>query len=321
MLLAACADFARIPGCTVLTTWDARLGAFPLANVRAAVVRHPADERAAFERLCGESDAVLVIAPEFDALLADRQTWAARRGTQCLGSSPEAIELAADKLRLAAHLRQFGLPTIETEELPGSAAAWSWPDGDDADSASWVIKPRFGAGSLHAYRVSVREDFETVLRAYADLGSHWPAVRQPHVAGQAASVGVLVGRNPFHVDVFPPGAQRLSNDGRFQYLGGQISGTARLSAEHEAIVRRACESIPGLAGYAGLDILFPADDPERLVIVEINPRLTTSYLGYRALAQTNLMARLIDRAECSEAFAWSHRTVRFAPDGTLETTE
>jgi len=321
MLLAACADFARIPRCTVLTTWDARLGAFPLLNVRAAVVRQPADERAAFERLCTESDAVLVIAPEFNALLADRQTWAARRGTHCLGSSPGAIELAADKLRLAAHLKQHGLPTIEAEELPGSAAAWSWPAGDDAASASWVVKPRFGAGSLHTYRVESRDDFEAVRRAYAELGASWPAIRQPYVKGEAASVGVLVGRDPFHIDVFPPGTQRLSDDGRFQYLGGQISGAARLSPEHEDIVRRACESIPGLAGYAGLDILFPADDPERLVIVEINPRLTTSYLGYRALAQTNLMARLLDRARRTDQIAWRHRTVRFAPDGTLETTE
>ncbi|MGE3313681.1 MAG: ATP-dependent carboxylate-amine ligase, partial [Planctomycetaceae bacterium] len=68
MLLAACADFSRIPNVQVVTTWDSRLGPFPLSAVE-AVRTDPSRELQEFDRLIGECDAAFVIAPEFDQIL------------------------------------------------------------------------------------------------------------------------------------------------------------------------------------------------------------------------------------------------------------
>jgi predicted ATP-grasp superfamily ATP-dependent carboligase len=65
MLLAACADFARISGCEVHTTWDGRLGAFPLETINAHVVRGAREECMSFDALAAQCDFTFMIAPEF----------------------------------------------------------------------------------------------------------------------------------------------------------------------------------------------------------------------------------------------------------------
>jgi predicted ATP-grasp superfamily ATP-dependent carboligase len=55
--------------------------------------------------------------------------------------------------------------------------------------------------------------------------------------------------------------------------------------------RRAIEAVPGLKGYVGVDLVLADDGADQ--VIEINPRLTTSYLGLRALAETNLAEAML----------------------------
>ena len=74
----------------------------------------------------------------------------------------------------------------------------------------------------------------------------------------------------------------------------------------------------GLAGYVGVDlVLGAADDGGEDRTIEINPRLTTSYVGLRALAEANLAEVLVKvvRGEVVPAVAWRPGTVSFRADG------
>ncbi len=73
-------------------------------------------------------------------------------------------------------------------------------------------------------------------------------------------------------------------------------------------------SVPGLRGWVGVDLVLPDDGPP--VVVEINPRLTTSYLGYRRLTGTNLAERWL-RGAANGTIAWGRRRVDFRPDGEV----
>jgi len=42
---------------------------------------------------------------------------------------------------------------------------------------------------------------------------------------------------------------------------------------------RTCNALPGLRGYIGVDLVLTESDA---VVIEVNPRLTTSYLGLRS---------------------------------------
>ena len=89
----------------------------------------------------------------------------------------------------------------------------------------------------------------------------------------------------------------LSEDGRLQYVGGRIPLPAPLAARATRLSDEAVRAVAGLQGYVGVDVVLgPARDGSLDAVIEINPRLTTSYVGLRVLTQGNLaevMLRLV----------------------------
>jgi predicted ATP-grasp superfamily ATP-dependent carboligase len=142
------------------------------------------------------------------------------------------------------------------------------------------------------------------------------AIIQPFIAGQSLSVAAIVDEPSQVVHVFPAGRQHLSDDGRFHYQGGTIPARLPETVDPAELVTRACRSIRGLSGYIGFDLLLT--DARQLLIVEANPRLTTAYLGYRALAKENLAARMLHPAT-THPIDWRSESVEFTPDGRLRT--
>src|SRR5439155_14917722 len=107
MLSALLQDFVAIPEAKVVTLLQADLPALPGIECRRI---GPESERAAFHSLCRQADYTLVIAPEFDGLLAERCRWVAETGGRSLGSSLPAVLLAADKLELGRRLLKAQVP-------------------------------------------------------------------------------------------------------------------------------------------------------------------------------------------------------------------
>lgn len=305
MLAAIVEDFERIPGIHVAT-----LLAGDLAE---SVGRHcrridAADEPKAFREVAVDADAALIIAPEFDDLLSRRTGWAIAAGCRILGCNHDAIRLTGDKLRLARWLGERNIPTQPTHGL--SAAA------PPANSFPFVLKPRDGAGSQATFLVRSTDQWTAVLD---QARTEWPGgdfIVQPCHGGQAASVAFLIGANQV---VSTPGAlQHLSDDGRFRYVGGTAPLPMLWHERAIALARRAVDAVPGLQGYIGVDLaLGRAPDGSEDVIIEINPRLTTSYIGLRRLTRTNLAELWLRlwRGERVEEPVWSDRPVEFTPDG------
>ena len=312
MMAALSDDFARGPGVEVRTLVH--------------------DDENAFRSLARTADATLVIAPEFDDLLARRCRWVLEAGGRLLGSTPEAVSLTADKLELARYLRGLGIPTPPTRLSTEQRAVGSAPihrgrcrldrmnavTTNHVASYPLVCKPRHGAGSLATMLVRGPEEMEhcTALLQRELPGDE--AIVQPLVPGMPASVALLVG--PRQVLPLLPGIQHLSDDGRFRYRGGSIRLAPELAARAVNLGRRAVQAVPGLGGYIGVDlVLGSAADGSDDSVIEINPRLTTSYLGLRALADTNLalaMLRLFE-GEAVQALTWRSGAVDFTPDGTV----
>ena len=81
-------------------------------------------------------------------------------------------------------------------------------------------------------------------------------------------------------------------------------------------VRDALSTIPGLFGYVGVDLLIPESPWDRLpLIVEINPRLTTSYVGYQQLCLDNLAAMWVGEEPHSTVPLWRPGEVEFNSAG------
>lgn len=282
MLQAVTTDVARLSDWTSVTTLEA--GFSPSLAGDVIQVANAAEEALVFERLLTQVDAVLVIAPETEGILAERCRRVSNSQTASWNCSPESIELCGDKLRLANHLQSNNLPTIPTSLLDLTSIP---------DNSAWpqVLKPRDGAGSNLTFLVNNRTEYEQAAQSFRQAGSENKCISQPFVQGYHLSIGVNISLDGSRVECMRVGEQKLSSDGRFQYLGGSIP--AKISSPEcdaiERVVRNACRAIPGLAGYIGFDLLLPnRGDP---LIVEINPRLTTSYVGYRQIYSTPIPQR------------------------------
>jgi len=81
-----------------------------------------------------------------------------------------------------------------------------------------------------------------------------------------------------------------SNGGQSEYEGGFTPFRHALEEKAKETVMLLPEYFPGLLGYFGVDLIFTNDE---VVFIEINPRITTSYIGARAAIHENIMNLVI----------------------------
>jgi predicted ATP-grasp superfamily ATP-dependent carboligase len=287
---AVAEDFRRMPGMEVLT------------------MDEPGEEDHEHEvwRLAEQSNYALVIAPEFGGALA-ALCWAVRQSAgRLVGPGVDSLQLTADKLELYSHWSARQIPT------PQTAPILQWP----LCKSPVVIKPQFGAGSFVTRLVPTGGDVASGIRAaVGEYPGH--LIAQDFVPGRPASVAILVG--PTQTVPLLPTFQLLSSDGRFRYEGGELPISPDLAERAVFLGLRAIGCVPGLLGYVGVDLVLgdSADGSDDFAI-EINPRLTTSYVGLRALADFNIaeaMLRIVNDEPVEPR--WKPGRVRFRPDGAV----
>jgi hypothetical protein len=331
MWSAVLEDFARLPGTDVVTLPAAAPDFAAPAGVRVLHVADESGRRDAFLRSARQADYTLLIAPEIDGELQLRALRVRDAGGRLLGPSPEAIAIAADKEALCGvqgRLTAAGIPTPWSRHRAiFESARKAARSGADASAVRRalsgieypmpaVVKPRFGAGSQSVYLVRTQAEWNRAAAEARAEGVVGDLVFEPFVPGLAASVACLVG--PAGVFPLTPATQELSLDGRFRYLGGRLPLSADLAARATALAVRAVGLVPGLAGWVGVDLVL-GDTAAGDAVIEINPRLTTSYVGLRALYPVNLAEAMLTVVGGGR-FDVPPPTgvVRFHPDGRVE---
>ena len=311
MATALAADFAAIEGTDVHLLRDVRVE-LAVSDCQIHEVTDAAAERACFWQLAAEADWTIVIAPEFDGLLAERCLWVRDAGGRLLGSRQETVELTSDKQRTVHHLSEHGIATprgIAVEAGSRLPADFGYPA---------VLKPRNGAGSTDTYYLATAAAADTLgpLAFEGRLEEFQP--------GTPVSVAMLCGSEERQSLV--PCLQRIADDGRFTYLGGSLPLENDLEARALRLAEAATATLTNPFGYIGVDMVL-ADDPADDVVLEINPRLTTSYIGLRAAANGNLAQAMLDVAvgrtqkiPFPSALHCDGQAVEFDADGTVRIT-
>lgn len=310
MLLALLEDLTALDGVSVATVVhaDVALQAPEAANLDIFPVPTSAESRATYRRLIADADAVLVLAPETGGLLKDLVVEAGEKALNC---SPEAIALCSDKLLLAEHCFAHGVPTIPTRLVHWSKSV--------NNQHVHVIKPRDGAGCDRTFLVRGSGGWRRAQSQYEQ--NHSVAIQQPLCAGRPVSVAALF--HPKGIDLFPVAEQDIGCGGAFgnqyYYRGGNLPAriTPRQTAAVHDLVRSVAATLPGLRGYVGIDVILPRENPDEPLLVEINPRLTTSYVGYRQLSDQNLMTAILNQHGAPSPIVWRKRTVTFHKAGDI----
>lgn len=233
-------------------------------------------------------DAALVIAPESDGVLEAQHTLAAECGLRWLGAGLPGIAHSADKLRACHLLQAAGVRTPATSSFSAGPTPETKQVSESSDA--WVLKPRYGAGCEHTLR------FSGTHRCDVSLPPGVEFVQQPFIEGESVSASAIRVGNAW--EVLPVVTQRVSTHPgtpAMEYVGGELRLPQPAQPQCEATVLAALDALDLQSGWAGIDLVHT--DADEWVVLEVNPRLTTSYVGYRQAVNGNLAARMLGLEE------------------------
>jgi len=329
VVLMATAAAARIEsmGC-----WDSRTEILTSDRSPTDWLRSPTRDPSYFA-------ATLMIAPECDGILASllRQLQSGHWATTCSLNVPWAMaEIFADKFRTYRWLQENGIQTPETRTID-QATALMLQSGKNVDSTStmdlpqnasdWhIVKPRDGVGSDRVFRVALNRQQFLRQPISSDADDLW--ILQPYVPGVACSVGLIGGGSKYATQILPPGQQTILQDGlRLEYHGGQIPCAQELLSAAMEAAQTLARALGQFSGYLGADLVVSLDAAgiTKAHVIEINPRLCTSYVGYRAISEGNLAESLLAPSLLQTSphppLCWRPTTVGFDSAGNLSSVD
>lgn len=321
MTLAVAEDFAKLPGWTVHVLRAGELRTLTPEDVAWQWIDVPGDLDSMLSREAAAADWTLVIAPECGGLLQQRAQAVIDAGGKLLGPGPEFIALAGDKTAVLDRLAAAG---IQTPHGCGGKLSCLL---ELQHRFPVVLKPNDGVGAqnLHLLNDSfalTSSYCNELLLAVAKDEQCKPAPLwrcEEFIPGLAASVAVLCG--PGGPIAMRPATQRIvfAEDGHASYQGGAINLDEAEATRAQKLGLAVANALPPTDGYIGIDlILGEAADGSQDTVIEVNPRLTTSYIGLRHATHQSLADAMWRVAQGETVnIAWLQNTVEFTKQGQV----
>jgi len=287
MLRTLTADL-QAAGHLVTTLLDSRIYAFkpPLSAERVVPVASSKQTKPIIKDNARSIDAALVIAPESNGILKSTITELEEEHVPLVNGLSSAISAVSNKQSLSEHLRNTGVST------PDSLAFNVY---DDMFETSRIIAERIGfpavfkpendAGMAGLSLVESKAEITAAIKKITRESTSDRFVAQQHVKGVPASVSLIsTGKEAVSISLNKQKVTLSSPYSASTYEGGEVPFESQLKNETMSAAKRVVESYKELKGYIGVDFVLTKETP---VVIEINPRLTTSYIGLREVTQFN----------------------------------
>lgn len=234
-------------------------------------------------------------------------------GVTVLGSDSQAVLECSDKSKtyeLLKNCSNSNLPLINTykidlnqynKELNGNYLNGNSPDfvqdfSKDfidkysplfSNSHKMVIKPADGVACQGVKLLNSFEDFKKELNSIKTSLNY--VLLQDFIHGQPCSVSLI--SNGSKAIPISLNLQKIKFDELgFEYGGGKVPWDHPLKYEAMQVAKKAVESIKGLKGYVGVDLILA----DKVYLLEINSRLTTPYVALRNLTDFNMVMAIIN---------------------------
>lgn len=228
--------------------------------------------------LIAHCDAVWPIAPETDGILAGIAELAVAQRKTLLLSQPDAVAVCGDKLATYRVLSSHGIPVVETRPIATLS---------DVGFSRSVIKPIDGVGCQGGIIVDNSQEFQQVASGLEFPGRH---IVQPYCDGQAISLSCLFKQGNGWLICCNQQLIDIANN-RFELRGCRVNAGNPRRDFYQELIQQIARAIPGLWGYLGIDIIETPDQGP--LVLEINPRLTTSYVGIRQATGINVAEQVM----------------------------
>jgi len=271
MLQAVLRDCLHIEGLELLTTLDLRIELAQEITAAKAIeittLQHNDDYRMVMQRLSQEADGVLLIAPESDSFLSDFIALLEDAQIRHFNSDSQSIEICADKLVCEQHLTAAGLTVVQSLSAIEIRQA----------VGAYIIKPRLGVGS-EGLEIIQAED---LITRSIDLDQ---MLVQPLLQGKHASMSLLCWRGAARILSCN---EQCFSQGISPRLQACRVNSESISTALDELASAIAKALPGLSGYVGVDYI---ETEQGIIVIEINPRLTSSYVGLSTALKENVAA-------------------------------
>ncbi|MCK5871687.1 MAG: ATP-grasp domain-containing protein [Methylococcales bacterium] len=255
---------------------DKRFIAYFDKSLQFILVHRECNLLATFQKRLSHVDAVWIIAPETEQILYTF-TQLVQFSNKILLSSPcSAIKKTADKWQTFHHLSTHKIITIDTVLVKKNATAFP---------QKTVLKIRDGVGCENNFMLQNQQALTLKIAQLDHLENY---ILQPFMEGKKLSLSALFkqGKSQF----ICANHQNISiNNQQFKLLSCRINAEPEQD-QFQLLLDKIAQAFPTLWGYVGIDLIQQA---QQLIVVEINPRLTTSYVGIKPALGINLAAEVL----------------------------
>ncbi|WP_296804539.1 ATP-grasp domain-containing protein [uncultured Methanobrevibacter sp.] len=221
---------------------------------------------------------------------------------QIYNSSAEACFIASDKFESYESLSNI-VPQPRTFRFKIDPKGYwkraienlheKWQSEDPLTPLKLIIKPLIGVDCEDIVIIENIEDLTLDLDKIFKPGSR--VIVQEYIEGTDISVSLICdGKKAIPVSLNRQFVE-LKND-KGIYVGGKLPFDSKYNEEAFEIAKKAVESVEGLKGFVGVDLLINADEKDvySVYLLEINSRFTTPYVGLNEIADFNIGKTIVD---------------------------
>jgi len=292
MLKSIIEDFSLI-GFKISTLLDNRIHFLRNdLNVKNIKFIHPSEDyNEKFSELAENNDFILIIAPEFDNILYNLNKIVEKLGKENLGVNLEAIDLGTHKLKTYKFFNENHVNTPITFKIPWKENTLDIDfikDKMEELGTSIIIKPEDGVGAESIFIIdNLKElnDFIIRFNTIEDKSDNY--ILQEFIKGENLSISLIgTGENPIILSINSQIINLDKKNKTLQYLGGftPIKNFKKLKKLIQKELNKL--NFSNFCGYFGIDFIL--EKSGKINLIEINPRLTTSYLGIKKATEKNL---------------------------------
>ena len=216
-------------------------------------------------------DYILPILPEIDSNLSNYVKFIEKNNIKKVISDTRTIDICSDKLIFYEYMTKHTIPVIPTYK------SLNFKNRSD----KYILKDRLGAGCSYV-RLTKKNELEEY---YSEN-----MIVQPFIDGDHYSLSVFFSNSNFRLLTI--NKQNIGTTNCMLRLKSLIINVNQnLYLDILPIISNIKNSLPGLFGFVGIDFLLR---DQEIYIVEINPRLTTSFSGLYETIGCNMIDLLIN---------------------------
>ena len=278
MLTSVLQDIQALGITDIVTTLDQKFN-LSLSGIEVIPITQQENIYTIWDKCMHSADSVLIIAPESDGILYKLICMAEQSNCQILGSLSQSVKTASSKIATSKLLTSKQIPCLET--IPFSHS--SIPQSD----SGWIVKPDDGVGGEDCYFYAKKN----ILKRHKNNGKKY--IMQKYIQGISASLSIICHQGTARLLACNQQIVDFSN-GICILKKIIVNGLSQHWQKFNTLSQRVADADHGLSGYIGIDIIMHGTETS---VLEINPRLTTAYVGIKNSINYNPMECMLQIAK------------------------